>query len=297
MKILKKERLTAEDLGNAKREIEILKLCQHPNIIRLRDVFENPDYIYIVMEYLRGGDLYDYLKKREFKVSSERARVIIHSLATAIYYLQSFGIVHRDIKPDNILMVDESDDSDVKIVDFGLSKMIGPNEYCSDPFGTFGYVAPEVLLGKPYDKSIDIWGLGVMLFIMLSGEHPFDNAYEKLSDQAIAKYSLNLIYRNTVYKEPDFSTEGWSNVSPPAKAFVACIHLLIIIAMLVKQASKRINIEQMLLDRWLTKDCKDVRALRKKATRADAFRLFSLVQPKSLKIFDEVQLHVTVKPS
>lgn len=179
VKILKKSSLSMVDLDLAKREIEILKLCQHPSIIRLLDTFENPDYIYIVMEWLRGGDLYNYLEKRNFKIAEARAINIIHSMATALYYLHSYGIVHRDIKLDNVLLVDESEDSDAKVVDFGLSKMIGPNDYCSEPFGTFGYVAPEVLVNKPYDKSVDIWGLGVVSYILLTSQGPFEDKTEE----------------------------------------------------------------------------------------------------------------------
>ncbi len=179
VKVIKKAKLSIEDLDLAKREIEILKVCQHPNIIRLLDTFENPDYIYIVMELLQGGDLYEYLNKRDFKVNEARARAIIHPLATALYYLHSYGIVHRDIKLDNILMADDTEQSDVKLVDFGLSKMIGPNEFCTEPFGTFGYAAPEVLQGKPYDKAVDIWGLGVVLFILLVGHAPFEEESEE----------------------------------------------------------------------------------------------------------------------
>lgn len=178
IKIINKSKLSAEDIGLTKREIEILKLCQHPNVIRLLDTFENPDYIYIVMELLRGGDLYEYISKKQFRLPESRVRNIIHSLATALYYLHSYGIVHRDIKLDNVLIVDESDDSDVKLVDFGLSKMIGPNEYALEPYGTYGYAAPELLQQNPYDASVDIWGLGVVLYILLAGHAPFDEATE-----------------------------------------------------------------------------------------------------------------------
>jgi calcium/calmodulin-dependent protein kinase I len=87
------------------------------------------------MEMLRGGDLFSYLEKRNFKISESRARNIVHSIATGLYFLHSYGIAHRDLKPENILMVDETEDSDVKIVDFGLSKIIGPDEKCMEPYG------------------------------------------------------------------------------------------------------------------------------------------------------------------
>lgn len=128
--------MSLKELELQKREIEVLKICQHPNIIRLLDVFENPEYIYIVLEHCSGGDLFHYLDKRDFKITEDMARTISHQLAAAIYYMHSYGIAHRDLKLENILMSDSTDQAQVKIVDFGLSKMIGPNETSTDPFGT-----------------------------------------------------------------------------------------------------------------------------------------------------------------
>jgi serine/threonine protein kinase len=88
------------------------------------------------MEYCPGVDLFSYIEKRGFRLSEARAATIIHKLATAIYYLHSFGCAHRDIKPENILMTDGSEDADIKLIDFGLSKILGPNETCNEPFGT-----------------------------------------------------------------------------------------------------------------------------------------------------------------
>lgn len=98
------------------------------------------------MELLQGGDLFTYLEKRNFELTERRAKQLSHQLATALYYLHSFGVAHRDLKPENILMVSDDENADLKIVDFGLSKIIGPNESSLDPFGTLSYVAPEVLL-------------------------------------------------------------------------------------------------------------------------------------------------------
>jgi serine/threonine protein kinase len=138
------------------------------------DVFENTEYIYIVTEVL-DVDLFAFLEKRKFKIPEQKAAKIIHSLAAGLYYLHSYGIVHRDLKPENILMVDKTENSDVKIVDFGLSKMIGPTQLCTEPFGTLAYVAPEVLQQKPYGKAVDVWGLGILAFLMMMGSLPFDN--------------------------------------------------------------------------------------------------------------------------
>lgn len=171
--------MSLKDIELLKREIEVLKICQHPNIIRFYDVFENCDYIYIVMEYLRGGDFFNYLESKNFKIPEERAKSIAHQIATAIFYLHSFGIAHRDLKPENILMVDGNFDAQIKLVDFGLSKTFGPGETCSEPFGTLCYVAPEILLQKPYDRSVDCWSFGIIIYLMLSRHLPFDSNDDK----------------------------------------------------------------------------------------------------------------------
>ena len=88
------------------------------------------------MEYCSGNDLFSYLQKRGFKIPEGRASRIIHKLATSVYYIHSFGIVHRDLKPENILMTDNTDDADIRLLDFGLSKIIGPTQLCREPYGT-----------------------------------------------------------------------------------------------------------------------------------------------------------------
>ena len=179
VKIVKKKELSLKDIELLKREIEVLKICQHPNIIRFYDVFENSDFIYIVMEYLKGGDFFNYLESKNFKISENRAKTIAHQIATAIFYLHSFGIAHRDLKPENILMVSTEYDSQIKLVDFGLSKTFGPGEVCKEPFGTLCYVSPEILLQKPYDKSVDCWSFGIIIYLMLSRHLPFDSNDDK----------------------------------------------------------------------------------------------------------------------
>lgn len=91
------------------------------------------------MEFCGGSDLYSYLYRRKFKVSEKRAADIIHKISTAVYYIHCYGIAHRDLKPENIIMTDNSESSDLKILDFGLSKIIGPGETCTEPFGTLVY--------------------------------------------------------------------------------------------------------------------------------------------------------------
>ena len=145
VKTLRKNEMSNKDLELQKWEIEILKICQHPNIIRLIDIFENQSTLFLVMEYLPGGDMFDFLQARQFDIPEEMAKNFVHKIATALYYLHSYGIAYWDLKPENILMTSTSDTSDLRLADFGLSKIIGPNEQSSEPFGTISYAAPEVL--------------------------------------------------------------------------------------------------------------------------------------------------------
>ena len=115
------------------------------------------------------------MKKRDFKLGEQRVKELGRQLAEGIAYLHSLGIVHRDLKLENIMLSDETDTAEPKIIDFGLSKMIGPNEKSKDPFGTLGYVAPEILLRKPYSFSCDVWSFGCVVYAMLSGALPFDS--------------------------------------------------------------------------------------------------------------------------
>jgi serine/threonine protein kinase len=150
IKQVKKKNMSHIEVFQQRREIEVLKMCQHPNIITLIDLFENVDYYFIVLEYMGGSDLFDYLSAREFNLGENRVREISYQLALGIKYLHSYGIVHRDLKLENVMMSDTTDQSIPKLVDFGLAKMIGPQEKADEPFGTLGYVAPEILEKKPY---------------------------------------------------------------------------------------------------------------------------------------------------
>ncbi len=119
------------------------------------------------MEYCSGGDLFSYIEKRGFRLPEIRAAQLIHKLSTAVYYLHSYGITHRDLKPENILMTDNTEDADIRLLDFGLSKIIGPNETCIEPFGTLvNYInASLTLLQKCYVKRhiTKVWTYGALV--------------------------------------------------------------------------------------------------------------------------------------
>lgn len=179
IKTITKANMKPIEVFQQRREIEVLKMCQHSNIIKLIDLFESSENYFIVLEFMAGKDLFDYIAKRDFMLQEERAKAIIFQIMLGVNYLHSYGIVHRDLKLENIMMSDQRETALPKIVDFGLSKIIGPNETATEPFGTLGYVAPEVLMKQPYTFSCDIWSMGCILYALLSGSLPFDHNDQK----------------------------------------------------------------------------------------------------------------------
>ena len=233
IKIIKKNKAKESDIELVRNEIDIMKLCYHPNVIHLLDHFENGEYIFIVMEYIKGGCLTDYLKKNEFDFSEKRAAEIIYQLAKGLKYLHKYGIIHRDLKPDNIMLTEASDKGNVKIMDFGLSKILGKKEKSTDGFGTLTFVSPEVLIRKPYNKEVDIWSLGVILYLMLSGELPFDDPDD--NEQNIAKA--------IVYQDVKFPSEKFGKRS---KSVIELIQRC-----LTKDPKSRIKVDEIIKSDWI----------------------------------------------
>lgn len=126
VKTITKANMKPIEVFQQRREIEVLKMCQHENIINLIDLYESNEHYYIVIEFMVGKDLFDYIAKRNFMLPEERVKHIVYQIIQGTRYLHSFGIVHRDLKLENVMMNDESDSAVPKIVDFGLSKIIGP---------------------------------------------------------------------------------------------------------------------------------------------------------------------------
>ena len=152
-------------------EIGILKLCHHKNIIHLIDYFETIENIIIILNYIEGNTLGDYLKINNFSFKEPKIANIVLQIANGLKYLHKFGIIHRDLKPDNIMI--EQNNNEVKIMDFGLSKIASKEEKLNEGFGTLYYAAPELIQNNPYNKEVDVWSLGVILYYMFTGCYPF----------------------------------------------------------------------------------------------------------------------------
>jgi hypothetical protein len=215
-------------IGLVKNELEILKFCKHENIVQYIDNFETPEYIYIITEYLKGGDLINYLDFNNFTLHENRAKHIVKQIALGVEYLHYYGIIHRDLKPLNILVSDLSPYPKVKIIDFGLSKMSGFNEVSNEVLGTVHFSAPEVLQRKGYNCKIDLWSLGVLLYFLILGKLPFDDDYE--NEMGV----VNTILRGE-YIMPKL-------LNFDVKSLISCC--------LEKDADKRISIKDFLDHSW-----------------------------------------------
>jgi serum/glucocorticoid-regulated kinase 2 len=193
VKTVKKKDMKPIEVFQQRREIEVLKMCQHPNVIKLIDIFENSDYYYIVLEYMAGKDLFDYIQKRGFSLSEQRVKELTFQIGQAIKYLHSYGIVHRDLKLENILL---DQNGYLKIIDFGLAKMLQDGEMAASFCGTPEYLAPEMIAQKGHDKSVDWWALGVLIYEMLIGVTPFFNKNRELLLTKIQKSKVVFPDRN-----------------------------------------------------------------------------------------------------
>jgi len=235
VKIINKDSIkTVEDKELVRIEIGILKLCHHPNVVRLLDHLENEDYIFIVTEYIEGGTLGQYFKKKNFNFSENQASTIMSQIASGVKYLHKYGIVHRDLKPDNIMITQQNDYGIIKIMDFGLSKIVSTQEKMVDGYGTLSYVAPEVLLRTPYNKEVDIWSMGVILYYMLCGHLPFKGNKEVIIAEKIVNDDL------------EFDEEEWEVRSKKVRELIS--------SCLKKEPEERITIDEFINHPWFKKN-------------------------------------------
>ncbi|XP_073336939.1 calcium/calmodulin-dependent protein kinase type 1D [Pagrus major] len=239
VKCIPKKALKGKE-SSIENEIAVLRKIKHENIVALEDIYESPDHLYLIMQLVSGGELFDRIVEKGFYTEKD-ASTLIRQVLDAVNYLHKMGIVHRDLKPENLLYFNPQDESKIMISDFGLSKMESTGDVMSTACGTPGYVAPEVLAQKPYSKAVDCWSIGVIAYILLCGYPPFyDENDSKLFEQILkADYEFDAPY--------------WDDISDSAKDFIGNL--------MEKDPAKRFTCDQALRHPWIAGDtalCKNI---------------------------------------
>ncbi|KAL1200277.1 CDPK-related kinase 3 [Cardamine amara subsp. amara] len=235
VKIISKAKMTtAIAIEDVRREVKLLKsLSGHKHLIRYHDACEDANNVYIVMELCEGGELLDRILARGGKYPENDAKAIVVQILNVVSFCHLQGVVHRDLKPENFLFTSSREDSDLKLIDFGLSDFVRPDERLNDIVGSAYYVAPEVL-HRSYSLEADIWSIGVITFILLCGSRPFWARTE------------SGIFRTVLRTEPNYDDAPWPSASPEGKEFVK--------RLLNKDYRKRMSAVQALTHPWLRDD-------------------------------------------
>ncbi|XP_051804245.1 calcium/calmodulin-dependent protein kinase type 1 isoform X2 [Acanthochromis polyacanthus] len=232
IKCIPKKALEGKE-NSIENEIAVLHKIKHTNIVSLEDIFESKSHLYLVMQLVSGGELFDRIIEKGFYTEKDASK-LIQQILDAVKYLHDMGIVHRDLKPENLLYYSMEEDSKIMISDFGLSKIEGSGSVMSTACGTPGYVAPEVLAQKPYSKAVDCWSIGVIAYILLCGYPPF-------YDENDAK-----LFEQILKAEYEFDSPYWDDISDSAKDFI--VHLM------EKDPNIRYTCEQALQHPWIAGD-------------------------------------------
>ncbi|OMO87330.1 hypothetical protein CCACVL1_09121 [Corchorus capsularis] len=220
-----------EWIEDVRREVKILKaLSGHKHLVRFYDACEDDKHVYIVMEFCEGGTLGNRLSARKTRCTEEEAKAVIIQILSLVSFCHLQGVVHCDLKPENIIFTSAGEDADIKLIDFGISNFYRPGKSLDDPAGTALFMAPEVLQ-KSYGLEVDMWSIGVITYYLLGGRWPF---------WASTKSGIR---RSVQSSNPNFDDEPWPSVSPEAKDFVK--------RLLSKNCLNRMSAVQALTHRWL----------------------------------------------
>lgn len=213
-------------------EVAILKRLQHPNIVKLIEEFDYPKQLYLILELVQDGDLFDAISTVT-RFSEVHVATMIHNLSSALNYLHKQGIVHRDIKPENLLISVQDDGSQsLKLADFGLAIEVGDTPLYS-VCGTAFYVSPEMLNEAGYDYKVDVWSTGVICFILLCGYPPFTSENESNQDE---------LFDAILAGDLQFAPPYWNKISQHAKNLIKC--------MLTVDPEQRYTAEQVFRHPW-----------------------------------------------
>jgi calcium/calmodulin-dependent protein kinase I len=222
IKVIDKSKTTPDDMVEVKWEAEALKVVEHENITYLRESIESANYYYLVMEVMSGGELFDRIVEKEH-YSEKMARDAIRTICTALLNCHDKGVVHLDMKPENVLYQGPSDMDPLKICDFGISKKCGDGENIAPDenlHGTPGYISPEMIKKESYGRGCDVWAVGCLAYILLAGYPPFDAGDD--TEDAEEELFKAIIAGSYFPFEADEGEDEcpWDDVSEPAKEFI-----------------------------------------------------------------------------
>lgn len=217
-------RSTVHETTQLKQEVAVLKQIDHPNIVRFRDLKKSAGHFYLILEYCEGGDLSKFIRSRG-KVSCVVARRFLKQIANGLHVLHQQNFIHRDLKPQNILLSCDSDDAVLKIADFGFARALSPFDMAATICGSPLYMAPEILRHEKYDARADLWSIGAILFELLYGHPPYtasnpiellkviESSALELSDSVTVTESCQMLLRSLLVKDPNdrLSTEHFFN--------------------------------------------------------------------------------------
>lgn len=232
IKMIDKTAIESDDQIALQNEVDILSEIDHPNIVKLVEIYDEKTRFNMVMELMSGGELFDRIVDKEH-YSEKEASDTIRPIVDAISYCHQLGIAHRDLKPENLLYVNDDPNSIIKITDFGLAKVVN-NELMTTACGTPGYVAPEILSGKGYDLSVDYWSVGVILYVMLCGYPPF---YEESNEKLFEKIKK---------ADFEFASPHWDDISDYAKDLIK--------KLLVPDPRARLSGKEIMEHPWIVGD-------------------------------------------
>ena len=227
------EKTRVSRMGDLQREIQLLSMVNHENIINMIDCYEDENHIHIVTETYTGGELFDTIidnTNNDGCLSESKAARIIEQLLKAVSYLHENDVCHRDIKPENLLFESKLENSAIRLIDFGLSRTHSEGEeMMTNPVGTCYYMSPELLKGS-YDKSTDMWSVGVVAYILLCGYPPFNGNSDAEIVAAIRRGHYTF-------------EDGWAGKSSEALDFIKCL--------LRRDPRRRYSAKQALNHPWL----------------------------------------------
>jgi serine/threonine protein kinase len=238
VKVITRKDLSLVDEEYIRSETEILQSLDYPNIVKCYDFFEENEYFYMVLEIVKGGELFDRIVKKLY-YSEKEARDLVEMLLSTIKYCHDRHIVHRDLKPENLLLVSKDNDEAIKLADFGLAARAEGNVlegFCGSP----GYISPEIIMDKPHGKPVDMWAIGVIMYVLLGGYLPFDDIDRMKTNRLIKKGQF------------EFHAEYWSAVSDEAKDLIR--------GLLTVDQTTRLTADQALQHKWINLSAEELNA-------------------------------------